>query len=174
MRGMRHPDGLDWVRLSGCFCCAVVVAACGLHGDNSEQKQKTVRLIEAMRPILIGPQDDSIGASVELFGLPSYSRACSAAEPPVPQPSCLSVVVLGPPLPVAEQQTRRLAELIEPTLRTGSDHPWAGATVVLISAVRKDSAASGPVTPYSLGQQFKVTGPVVVRVKGNGVRLPHA
>ncbi|RZI57230.1 MAG: hypothetical protein EOP37_21085 [Rubrivivax sp.] len=147
------------------IACACAVVACNLHGENSEQKQKTAHLVEAMRPALVVPLDPSGAASVELFGLPTYSRACSAAEPRVPQPSCLSVVVLGPTLPVAEQQTRRLAELIEPTLRPGSAHSWAGATVVLFSAVRKDSAASDPVTPHSLAHQFKTTGPVIVRFK---------
>lgn len=150
--------------------CAVVVVACNLHGDNSEQKQKTARLVEAMRPALVEPSSPSSVAPVELFGLPSYSRACSAAEPRVPQPDCLSVVVLGPTLPIAEQQTQRLAALIEPTLGPGSGHPWAGATVVLFSAVRKESAASDAVTPYSLARAFNVTGTVVVRFKGDAVR----
>ncbi|RZI57228.1 MAG: hypothetical protein EOP37_21075 [Rubrivivax sp.] len=158
--------------LSASIVCAFAVVACNLHADNSEQKQRTARLIEAMHPALIEPSDPSSAAPVELFALPTYSRACTAAEPRVPQPSCLSVVVLGPTLPAAEQQTRRLAELIEPTLRPGAPHAWAGATVVLFSAVRKDDAASAPVTPYALGNQFKTSGPVIVRFKGNAPAKP--
>lgn len=88
----------------------------------------------------------------------------------MPQPDCLCLLVPGPTLPIAEQQTQRLAALIEPTLGPGSGHPWAGATVVLFSAVRKESAAFDAAAPYSLARAFNVSGPVVVRFKGDAVR----
>lgn len=129
-----------------------------IHGDNSEQKRKSHRLLVALEAS--SPESERTG-STHGTALPSYHSKCANAQPKIPHANCINIATEGDGSIDANGRAFKLASKIA-TLKAENKIPDLAGTTVIVSPIYRVDNFKGEVTPYSLPRHFSINSEITI------------
>lgn len=140
------------------------LSACdfGVYSENTNQKKRVYALEKELNARTIRSKD---GLLIIIGSLQNYQSICIEQNPKIAQENCLSILVEGLTMPIAQDNVQLLVQNLKASkLSDTTQSQIVGSTVIFIPAVREKNY-KGEITPHAVGNSFKTDKPYLLKME---------